>query len=244
MQGKLIVFEGVEGCGKTTQIQRSQQWLVKSGWFKLLQAKGLVSQIVVTREPGGTALGKELRQLLLSTSHQEPILDRAELLLYAADRAQHVAAMLHPLLAEGALVLCDRYTDSTVAYQGYGRGLDLSLIHQLNQIATGGLESNITLWLDLDAETGLARTRQRGMNDRMEQTDLAFHYRVQQGFTELAQRHPDRITRIDADRSEPEVAVQIQSTLNQRLAEWYGVAEMGDGGGGMENSSNVRPPRF
>jgi dTMP kinase len=223
MQGRLIVFEGVEGCGKTTQIQRSQQWLEESGWLEMLQAKGLVSQLISTREPGGTELGAELRQLLLNNANREPIQDRTELLLYAADRAQHVEAMLCPLLTEGALILCDRYTDSTVAYQGYGRGFELPLIHQLNQIATGGLESDLTLWLDLDAETGLARTRQRGMGDRIEQADLAFHHRVQQGFTELAHRYPHRITRIDATLPKAQVTAQIQTTLHQHLTEWYGL---------------------
>jgi dTMP kinase len=221
-QGKLIVFEGVEGCGKTTQLQRSQQWLKESGWLSLLQSKGHIYKLITTREPGGTELGLGIRQLLLEQS-QELIQNRAELLLYAADRAQHVEGFLRPHLAEGSLILCDRYTDSTLAYQGYGRGLDLMLIHQLNQIATGGLKSNLTLWLDLDVETGLKRTRQRGKADRIEQANLDFHQRVQRGFTNLAQTDTDRIVRIDSSHSESEVARQIQHTLNQRLKEWYGV---------------------
>lgn len=223
-QGKFIVFEGVEGCGKTTQLQRSQQWLVQSGWLSLLQTKGYVQQIIVTREPGGTELGTSIRQLLLGQPTQEAMQDRTELLLYAADRAQHVEGFLHPHLAQGALILCDRYTDSTIAYQGYGRGLDQSLIHQLNQIATHGLESDLTLWLDLDAELGLARTRKRGeAADRMEQADISFHRRVQEGFTQLANTYPDRIVRIDANQPELEVAAQIQQVLSQRLEAWYGV---------------------
>lgn len=222
MKGKLIVFEGVEGCGKTTQLQRSRQWLVDSGWWALLQTKGWLQQLVVTREPGGTELGGGLRQVLLGQPTQEPIQDRAELLLYAADRAQHVEGMLRPLLQQGALILCDRYTDSTVAYQGYGRGLDLDLIAQLNQIATNGLTSDLTLWLDLDAEVGLARTQQRGQADRMEQAALAFHQRVQQGFTALAEQFPQRIVRIEAERAPEEVATQIQAVLNQQLTAWFG----------------------
>ncbi|MCL6433033.1 MAG: dTMP kinase [Leptolyngbyaceae cyanobacterium HOT.MB2.61] len=220
--GKFIVFEGVEGCGKTTQLQRSQQWLVESGWLALLQSKGYLQEVVTTREPGGTELGAAVRQILLEQPTQEPIQDRTELLLYAADRAQHVEGFLRPHLAKGSLILCDRYIDSTIAYQGYGRGLDLTLIDQLNQIATGGLVSDLTLWLDLDVEIGLARTRQRGTRDRIEQADLAFHQRVQQGFTELAHAHPHRITRINASGSETEVAGQIQQALTQRLEEWYG----------------------
>ena len=223
MRGKLIVFEGVEGCGKTTQLRRSQQWLMDSGWQALLQAKGCLQTVVTTREPGGTELGLKVRQLLLEPSTAEAIESRAELLLYAADRAQHVDGYLNSHLLEGALILCDRYTDSTIAYQGYGRGLDLHLIAQLNHIATNGLESDLTLWLDLDAATGLARTQQRGIADRIEQADLSFHQRVQQGFTALAQQYPQRITRINATLTEAEVAKQIQAVLEKRFAEWYGL---------------------
>lgn len=221
MRGRLIVFEGVEGCGKTTQIKQLQHWLKETGVFEQLLLKGKVSQLVVTREPGGTPLGQEIRQLLLHPTTDEPIQNQTELLLYAADRAQHVEGFLAPHLAEGALILCDRYTDSTVAYQGYGRGLDRSLIDQLNTIATGGLESDLTLWLDVDVEIGLNRARQRGAHDRMEQATLAFHQRVQQGFRELAQAFPQRIVRIDASPNEQTVADQIQAIVQQKFAEWY-----------------------
>jgi dTMP kinase len=220
-QGRLIVFEGVEGCGKTTQLGRSRQWLEQSGWVARLQSENRVRQIIVTREPGGTALGAGIRQLLLNPT-KEPICDRAELLLYAADRAQHVEGLLRPHLAQGDLILCDRFTHSTIAYQGYGRGLDRRLIDQLNQIATGGLESDLTLWLDLDAELGLARAQKRGTNDRIEQADLAFHRRVQSGFAALAAEHPDRIISVNADRSELAIAEQIESILSQHLNRWYG----------------------
>jgi len=220
-QGRLIVFEGVEGCGKTTQLRRSQQWLIESGWVAHLQAKGCLNRLEVTREPGGTELGLSLRQLLLQT-HSEAMQDRAELLLYAADRAQHVEGWLRPRLAEGGLILCDRYTDSTVAYQGYGRGFDLTLIDQLNQIATHGLQSDLTLWLDLDVQVGLERTRQRGQCDRLEQTDLRFHQRVQQGFAALADRYPERIVRIDASGDVATVSHQIHQVLEYRLTTWYG----------------------
>ena len=226
MRGKLIVFEGVEGCGKTTQLRRSQQWLVDSGWQTLLQTKGCLQSLMTTREPGGTELGVKVRQLLLEQTTAEAIENRAELLLYAADRAQHVDGYLNPHLLQGALILCDRYTDSTIAYQGYGRGLDLALIAQLNHIATNGLESDLTLWLDLDAEAGLTRTQQRGTADRIEQANLSFHQRVQQGFTALAQRHPQRIVRIDATLTETEVAKQIQTVLQQRFGQWYGVERL------------------
>ncbi|VXD13928.1 dTMP kinase [Planktothrix paucivesiculata] len=210
MQGKLIVFEGVEGAGKTTQMQRIQARL-----------QGLIdTPIVITREPGGTLLGQELRRLLLEYQGEEPIQNRAELLMYAADRAQHVQGFLKPLLYQGNIVLCDRYTDSTVAYQGYGRGLDLSLIDQLNQIATQGLESDLTLWLDVDVEMGLARTRTRGKMDRMEQANLEFHQRVQQGFKQLAQTHPDRIIPINGMLNLDVVTETIQSILIEKLTAW------------------------
>ena len=221
MNGKFIVFEGVEGCGKTTQLQRTRQWLTNSGWLPTLQSKRLLKQLIATREPGGTDLGAGVRQLLLNPA-KELIHDRAELLLYAADRAQHVESFLRPHLADGAMILCDRYTDSTIAYQGYGRGLDFALIDQLNQVATNGLESDLTLWLDLDVERGLDRTQKRGASDRIEQADLEFHRRVQQGFAHLAEENPDRIVKIDADRSELEVAEQIEATLSQHLTRWYG----------------------
>ena len=209
MAGKLIVFEGVEGCGKTTQIQRSREWLENSGWLGK-------PPVIVSREPGGTQLGIGLRRLLLE-GNQPPLHDRAELFLYAADRSQHVEEVLKPHLASGAMILCDRFTDSTVAYQGYGRGLSLSLIDQLNQLAAGGLESDLTLWLDVDVEVGLARAGRRGAADRIEQADLAFHRRVQQGYKELAQAYPHRIVRVDASLSMLDVQAQIQKILQERL---------------------------
>jgi dTMP kinase len=222
MSGRFIVFEGVEGGGKTTQLERSRQWLIESGWLSFLQLKGWVQQLVITREPGGTDLGRRLRQLLLDHAPEETIQDRAELLLYAADRAQHVEAFLRPHLTQKNLILCDRYTDSTIAYQGYGRRLDPTLIDQLNQIATNGLQSDLTLWLDLDVKTGLARTQQRGKTDRIEQAELSFHERVQQGFAILAQIHPHRIARINAAQPEEVVFQDIQVILSDRLTEWYG----------------------
>jgi dTMP kinase len=226
MRGKLIVFEGVEGCGKTTQLQRCLRWLETIDLKgENLGKKPLLS---VTREPGGTSLGLGLRKLLLEGGEgltepdgtPQPIEDRAELLMYAADRAQHVEQVLKPELELGAIILCDRYTDSTVAYQGYGRGLDLDLIQQLNQIATDGLESDLTIWLDVDAEIGLQRARQRGRADRIEQANLAFHQRVQQGFVQLAASYPQRIVRIDASKDPDEVHLAIQEVLLQRLGEW------------------------
>jgi dTMP kinase len=220
MGGRLIVFEGVEGSGKTTQLARSRNWLEANGLESYLGTLGETITLAITREPGGTSLGLGLRQLLLE-GHSAPIQDRTELLLYAADRAQHVEEFLKPQLARGAIILCDRYTDSTVAYQGYGRGLDLALIQQLNKIATNGLESDLTLWLDIDVETGLKRAGQRSTADRIEQADIEFHRRVQQGFTELAAAYPQRIIRVDASESEEEVHLAIQEILRQRFSAWF-----------------------
>jgi dTMP kinase len=230
LHGRLVVLEGVEGAGKSTQIQNLQGWLVQSGWQAWLQQsvgpEGL--PIVATREPGGTVLGQQLRKLLLDSAltATEGVSDPAELLLYAADRAQHVQKVLMPAIAQGALILCDRYVDSTVAYQGYGRGLDLGLIEQLNAISTAGVESDLTFWLDLDVQQGLQRTRQRPSaslegKDRMESAALSFHQRVRQGFKTLAEANPHRITRIEAGDSEERVAQQIQSILEKKLHQWY-----------------------
>ncbi|WYL93055.1 MAG: dTMP kinase [Gloeotrichia echinulata IR180] len=207
MAGKLIVFEGVEGCGKTSQIQLTCGWL---------QSNGI--SVIVTREPGGTELGLHLRRLLLEKAEDKPIAQTTELLLYAADRSQHVEQELKPNLAAGKYILCDRYTDSTVAYQGYGRGLNIGLINQLNYIATAGLESDLTIWLDVDVEVGLARKRQDEAEfDRIEQEAIAFHRRVQQGYVELAASYPSRIIRVDGNLSQEAVQQKIQEILGKRL---------------------------
>ncbi len=203
MSGKFIVFEGVEGAGKTTQIHQTAAWL---------QSCHSDQPVIITREPGGTELGQKIRQLLLADLASE-ICNRTELLLYAADRAQHVAAVIRPHLDRGAIVLCDRFTDSTIAYQGYGRGFDRSEIDQINQLATGGLQSDLTIWLDLDVEIGLKRVFLRGKPDRMEQANLDFHHRVRQGYQELANIYPNRIVRVDADQSELIIQAEIQAIL-------------------------------
>lgn len=233
MRGKLIVFEGGEGSGKTTQIQNLYDWLSQSEALKLLRAEGEVAGIQLTREPGGTALGTQIRHLLLSPD-DGPMANRTELLLYAADRAQHVTETLIPWLEQGYWILCDRYTDSTMAYQGYGRQLDLALIYQLNQIATstaaGPLKSDLTLWLNVSPAVGLARMRQRSQADRIEQASLQFHQRVADGFAALAtadrwgQANPyssGPTAEIEGDRPTQAVTAQIQQVLQQQLAQWY-----------------------
>ncbi|MEO0376326.1 MAG: dTMP kinase [Cyanobacteria bacterium P01_A01_bin.17] len=221
MQGKLIVFEGGEGGGKSTQLQRLKDWLLANPFWA--RRDGPAPSVVTTREPGGTALGGQLRALLLNTQDtaEVAIANRSELLLYAADRAQHVAEFIAPHLEQGDLVLCDRYTASTVAYQGYGRGLDLDLIEQLNQIATVGVTSDLTLWLDLDVSIGLERVRQRGETfDRMEIGEIAFHQRIRDGFTAIAAQQPTMV-QIDAARNPDTVAAHIQAVMQEYLQQWY-----------------------
>ncbi|MFP4135086.1 MAG: dTMP kinase [Halothece sp.] len=205
MKGQFIVFEGLEGGGKSSQMAQTAQWLLQGGLGKPVE-------VLQTREPGGTELGQKLRSLLLS-DHYFHLNYRSELLLYAADRAQHVNQVLKPELEQGKIILCDRYIHSTTAYQGYGRGLDLNLIQQLNAIASDGLESDLTLWLDVAIETGLERVKKRGKRDRLEKADLAFHQRVRQGYEDLATQFPQQIFRIDANQSEQQVQSQIQTRL-------------------------------
>jgi dTMP kinase len=206
MTGKFIVFEGVEGSGKTTQIQQTAAWLQS--------LYGKTRSIVITREPGGTDLGRQIRQLLLEDADRE-IGNRAELLLYAADRAQHVESIIEPQLAAGNIVLCDRFTDSTIAYQGYGRGFDLAEIDRINLIATGGKQSDLTFWLDLDVTIGLERVGSRGKPDRIERAALDFHQRVRHGYQMLSNLYPDRLIRINADQSISDIQTEIQTVLMQ-----------------------------
>lgn len=181
--GRFVVLEGIDGCGKSTQLEHLAAWLPSSG----LLAPG--ARVVCTREPGGTALGAALRQLLLHPPEQAAPCSTAELLLYAADRAQHVERCVRPALAAGHWVLSDRYTGSTLAYQGYGRGLDRAALEQLEALATaaGGppLRPHLTLWFDLPLAAALARRGGRPA-DRIEASGAAFLERVAAGFRELA----------------------------------------------------------
>ncbi len=215
MRGKFIVFEGVEGAGKTTQIHQTAAWLERSEPPRRSLRDRMESEVFITREPGGTKLGQQIRQLLLDDNHGW-VSNRTELLLYGADRAQHIEETIGPQLDRGNIVLCDRFTDSTIAYQGYGRGFDLDEIDRVNQLATGGLQSDLTIWLDLDVTIGLQRVSMRGKPDRMERASIDFHHRVRQGYQELANTYPDRIVRIDATQSETSIQTEIRSILTQR----------------------------
>ncbi len=194
-KGYFITFEGGEGAGKSTQIKLLAESLMARGYA-----------VELTRQPGGTTYGKRIRDLILEPAREEVLSSRAELFLYLADRAHHVEYLVRPAIEAGKVVICDRYTDSTLAYQGYGRGLNVEQLDMLNQAATNALVPDLTFWLDLDPELGQARIRGRGVLDRLESEDLAFHRAVRQGYASLAAQEPERWVKIDA--REPVAVIQ------------------------------------
>ena len=177
-----ITFEGIEGCGKSTQAQRL--------------AERLGSRALLTREPGGTAIGRAVREVLLDPANRG-LVPTTELLLYFADRAQHMVEVVQPALARGRIVLCDRHVESSLAYQGYGRRLPLEAIHSLAMLATSGLRPDAIVLFDVPVELGLARTRKRGVQDRLEGEVLEFHERVRAGYDALVAEEPERWLRVD-----------------------------------------------
>lgn len=194
--GCFITFEGPEGGGKTTQIRLLAQWLADQG-----------HAVVTTREPGGTRIGDAVRGILLNPAHTE-MRPEAEILLFSAARAQIVGEVIRPHLARGGIVLCDRFADSTLAYQGYGRQLDLTALRQITAFATGGLTPDLTVCLDLPVLEGLRRKQSGDLAEwnRMEREQLAFHERVRQGYLALAAAEPQRWLVVDA--SQPIGAIQ------------------------------------
>jgi len=206
-----VTFEGVEGAGKSTQIALAESWL-----------RGLGRDVLTTRQPGGCALGLELRRILLDArnTHLDPV---AELFMYLADRAQHVAEVIRPALAAGKVVLCDRFHDSTVAYQGYGRGLDVERLVMLGDMSTGGLKPDVTVVLDLPVEEGLSRAKCRNKaagacqaEGRFEALELDFHQRVRDGFKALAAREPGRFVMADASAAPQAVFAQVRAALQAK----------------------------
>ncbi len=209
MRGVFITFEGADGSGKTTQLRRAAERL-----------SGADVELVVTREPGGSSAGAEIRALVLET-RDRPIFPVAELLLIEADRAQHVQETIAPALERGALVLCDRFTDATVAYQGAGRGLDLELIASVNRVATGGLQPDLTLLFDVDVEVALRRLAMRANSagedapTRFDMERADFHDRVRRGYLAIAAAEPSRVVVIDANRSIDEVGSDVDRILDE-----------------------------
>ncbi len=205
MKGLFITFEGIEGSGKTTIVGLLQEYLREKG-----------HEVVTTFEPGDHPLGRAIRGLLLEPETSPE--DLTELFLYMADRAEHVRKIIKPALAQGRVVLCDRFADSTVAYQGYGRGLDIQMIETLNRMATGGLSPDRTYLLDLAPEKGLSRNVSVNKSDRFERESLEFHQRVRQGYLEIARGAPERVRLIDADRTIEEVFSEIRDDVLGMLA--------------------------
>jgi len=205
MGGLFVTFEGGEGSGKSTQLARLDERLRRSGFDPL-----------VVREPGGTRLAESIRALLLETG--APIAGVTEALLMVAARSDLVATRLRPALDAGRIVLCDRYTDSTLAYQGGGRGLDGAMLAAWNRAATGGLQPDLTLLFDLDPELGLARrVASRGGTNRIDLESESFHGRVRERYLQLARAEPARFTVLDADRGAPELAERVWSVVAARL---------------------------
>ena len=208
---RFVSFEGGDGTGKTTQIHALEDYLVQQG-----------RACVVTREPGGTSLGKLIRQVLLEVSDHE-IASSTELFLYLADRAQHVNEIIRPALAAGKIVLCDRFTDSTLAYQGYGRGIDLKLLGQFNDVADGAVRPDLTFLLDCPVTVGLGRTNQRPSvegqprEDRFERETIDFHEKIRAGFLAMARAEPARFRVIDTTRAAAEVTGEIQRIADQEI---------------------------
>jgi dTMP kinase len=182
-KGLFITFEGADGCGKTTQIELLNKYLVEKGYETLL-----------TREPGAKGLGVKLREILLN--YDGEVSPNCESFLFLADRAQHIDCIIKPALKEGKIILCDRHTDSAVAYQGYGRGLDIERINYLNNIATSGLKPDLTIVFDIDVETSMKRV---GKNkDRMESAGIEFFNKVREGYLQIAEKEPNRVKIINS----------------------------------------------
>lgn len=207
-QALFLTFEGIEGCGKTSQAKLLGETL-----------REMNIPIHVTREPGGTRIGDQIRKILLHSENTD-MTPLAELLLYEASRAQHVQEVIRPNIENGIHVLCDRYGDASIAYQGAGRALTASLVREANRLATGGLQPDVTLLIDIPPEVGLSRARARNLRfdfaleeGRFEEEDIRFHRKVREGYLQLAQEEPDRFRVIDGSGSVEDVQQKIREIV-------------------------------
>ncbi|MDP2972057.1 MAG: dTMP kinase [Deltaproteobacteria bacterium] len=206
-----ITFEGVEGSGKTTQIQRLKRYLKRRG----VPCK-------VTREPGGPSISEKIRKILLDPNHRK-LIPLSELLLYEAARAQHIHEVIKPLLKKGTTVLCDRFNDATLAYQGYGRKLDRELIRKLNRLSSQGIKPHLTFLLDCPSDLGLKRALQRNRisrnekEGRFEREKIQFHHRVRKGYLTIARKEPQRVKVIDTRTGEKKVFEKIREIVDDLL---------------------------
>lgn len=205
MKGIFITMEGPDGSGKSTQIELLKEFLTQKGY-----------EILVTREPGGTAVSEAIREIILNKEFSE-MNDMTELLLYAAARAQLVGQVIKPALAAGKAVISDRFVDSTAVYQGIARGLGIDTVYDINRYALQGIMPDMTFHLDLPAEVGIARKKNQAELDRMELQTIEFHQKVAQGYRELAKRNPERIITIDATLPKEEICDMIRTRVNAVL---------------------------
>jgi dTMP kinase len=205
--GIFIVFEGIDGAGKTCQMEKTKEYLLSRGL-----------DVVMTREPGGTVIGEKIRELLLDPAHKK-MDDRCELLLYGASRAQHLAEIILPALQNGKAVLCDRFHLSTVAYQGYGRGLDLDAIEAMNEIATAGVSPDLTVILDVPADIGFQRILENrdAPKDRLEQEKQVFFQKVREGYLKEAKKRKRNFVVVDGNREIVAVTADIEKALRPIL---------------------------
>lgn len=201
-KGLFITFEGADGCGKTTQLNLLKEYLQQNNY-----------EVVLTREPGGKGLGEKVREILLN--YDGEVSDRCESFLFLADRAQNIDIIVKPAIESGKIVLCDRHTDSTVAYQGYGRGLDINQIHTLNSLATNNIKPDLTLVFDVDIETSMKRVGAE--KDRMENSGNEFFNRVRNGYLEIAKIEPERIKVIDSTKSIEEIHKNVINIIKSYI---------------------------
>lgn len=204
-KGVFISFEGIEGTGKSTQARLLRDWL---------EAEGI--EAVLTREPGGTGIGKKIRQVLLDTDHggMDPV---TELLLYSADRRQHMTEEILPSTGKGLAVITDRFSDSTRAYQGQARGIDSRVLDEIDELATGGIKPDLTILLDMDVREGLSRNRSANKTDRLELEEISFHERVRKAFLDIQRAEPERVKLIDATGTVEEVHARVVGVVKEFL---------------------------